>query len=105
MRGHEAHASEPRDAVEGAEQRRKTRCLGTPVTAQIQPIRVHVLAKQRDLPHAIGCQGADLVHDRLELTASLRPADPRHDAVGAEVGAAGHDLYPCLLYTSDAADE
>ena len=97
MRGHEAHARQARRAVQGAQQLSEIGRAGVAGAAQVQAVGVHVLAEQGDLAHVAGGEVADLCHHVLQRTAALRAAHVGHDAVGAEVGAARHDLHPGLM--------
>ena len=64
--------------------------------AAVVLVAVDGLAQQRDLLAPLGGELADLRRDLLRMPALLRPADARHDAVGAELVAADHDPHERL---------
>ncbi len=67
-----------------------------PSQLQIEAVGVDVLAEQGDLAHAVGDERTDLGHHGVDVATALGATHLGHDAVRAEVGAAGHDLHPGL---------
>ena len=68
----------------------------TGVRAEVAPVRVDVLAEERDLPDALARRALDLRDDLARPPADLAAADGRDDAVRALRVAAHRDLNPCL---------
>ena len=92
MRRREADAAQAVDRVERAQEVGE---LGSVLPgAEIAPVRVDVLAEQRDLAHTVGDELLDLVHDVAHATADLGPAHDRHDAERAGVVAPDLDGDP-----------
>ena len=91
MRGHEADAGESRHVSQRLEQVGE---VLRPGESRFPAVGVHVLAEQRHFAHAPLRQSPHFLHDVAGRAAGLRSAHVGHDAVRAEVGAAGHDLDP-----------
>ena len=87
MRGHEPDPFDARDPADLVKQFGKAHRL-----SQRLPVGIHVLPKKHDLDHAVLCQAFDLAEDVLRFAASFPPAHVGHDAVGAEIVAAEHDV-------------
>ena len=77
----------------------------SPLRGRSAPVGVDVLPQQRDLEHPVGHQRLHLGDELWERPAAFGAAHEGHDAVGAEVGAAGHDLHPGLKGPLAAAGE
>ena len=93
VRAREADALDPVDGVAGAQQLAELR---PQVGEQVAPPRVHVLAEQRDLAHALPGEPRDLGDDLARPPAHLSAAHRRDDAVGALRVAAHRHLHPGL---------
>jgi hypothetical protein len=68
-----------------------------PSAREVAPVRVHVLAEQRDLAHAVSGQALHLGDQLGGRAAHLPPARRGHDAVRAHAVAAHGDLHPRLV--------
>src|SRR3954471_4231287 len=72
--------------------------LRPPLAApEVAAVRVHVLAEQGDLDHAVGDELLDLADDVAHAPADLGPPHARHDAERARVVAADLDRDPGLV--------
>ena len=105
MRRHEADALEPGHGVEAREELGERGRARLPAAPEVAPVGVDVLAEQGHLAHAVGDQRLGLRDQVLDRPAALGAADVRDDAVGAEVGAAAHDLQPRLERALAAGSE
>ena len=83
VRRREADAAQAVDRIERAQEVGELRAVLP--GAEIAPVRVDVLAEQRDLAHAVGDELLDLVHDVTHAPADLGATHDGHDAERARV--------------------
>src|SRR6185503_5750826 len=86
MRRGEADATEPGDPARLAKEAREVPAVAT--------VRVHRLAEEDDLAHALVGEPAHLLDEQWAGQASLATAHVRDDAERAEAIAAAHDRDP-----------
>ena len=85
------HKADARDAA----LRRTMQHLGKAgLAVEVAAVAVDVLSQQRDLHHALFGELSELSADVFQRATLLATAHVGHDAVGAEVVAAGHDGHP-----------
>src|SRR5262245_23483244 len=72
---------------------RTQQCRERPTVPEVDAVRVHVLAEQGDLEHALGHERLDLRQDRAGPAVLLPAAQGRNDAKRARVVAADRDRY------------
>ena len=66
---------------------------------RVVPVRVDVLPQQRDLLIPFVEQGSHFRNDMFGTAAAFPSAHIRHDAIGAEIIAAVHDIHPGVRVT------
>ena len=87
IRGHEAQTAQPFDLGGRFQQIREIGAV-----LQVPAVGIDILAQQHDLLHAVPDQPAAFVQDLFFAPAPLPSPDIGHDAVGAELIAAVHDI-------------
>ena len=97
VRAGEAHPLQPVDAAAGPQQLAER----VPV-AELDAVRVDVLAEQGDLQDALGHQRLDLGQDLPRPAVLLPAAQRRHDAERAGVVAAHRDRHPAGVASTPA---
>ena len=94
--GVRARVADALDALDGVHPAQELGERHPVVAAQVAPVGVHVLAEQRDLPHAVAGEALDLGEQLGRRARLLAAACRRHDAVRADAVAPLGDLEPCL---------
>src|SRR6266566_8492840 len=94
--GVRAREADALDAVDGVASPQELAELGAEVRGKIAAPRVHVLAEQCDLAHALSGEARHLRDDLARTTRHLASANRGDDAVGALRVAAHRDLHPRL---------
>ena len=88
MRRHKTNPLDALDLVDPIDQTRK-------ITVEIRLIAVgiYILSQQSDFFYTVRRQSPDLLYDGFRHSAALPAPGIRHDAVGAEIIAAVHDIH------------
>ena len=98
--GVRARVADALDALDGVHPAQELGERQPILSAEVAPVGVHVLAKERDLADAVAGKPLDLGQQLRRRARLLATPSRRHDAVRADAVAPLRDLEPCLELAS-----